>query len=131
MIDVTCAVIFYDNKVLAVQRGTTQDLPGKWEFPGGKVEPSESEEECLVREIREELCLDIKLDRRLHSVEHVYDRHAIRLIPFTATILGGELLLTEHQAHRWLTPESLASIDWAPADWPIVYQLHDIWKSRG
>lgn len=129
MIDVTCAIIFYTNKVLAVQRGPTQDLPGKWEFPGGKMEHNESEEACLIREIREELCLDIQLDRRLSPVEHVYERYAIRLIPFTATIIGGELLLTEHQGHRWLTLESLKSIDWAPADWPIVYQLQEGWKA--
>ncbi|WP_158861160.1 (deoxy)nucleoside triphosphate pyrophosphohydrolase [Lunatibacter salilacus] len=130
MIDVTCAVISYGNKVLAVQRGPTQDLPGKWEFPGGKVEQNESEEECLIREIREELCLDIQLNRRLHPVEHVYDRYTIRLIPFTATILGGKILLTEHQDYTWLSPVNLESIDWAPADLPIVYQLQDNWKSR-
>lgn len=127
MLAVACAVIFSENLVLAVQRGPSQDLPGKWEFPGGKVEPNESEEECLIREIREELCLDIKLEKRLLPVEHIYERHAIRLIPYTATIFGGELLLTEHQGHKWLTRENIDSIDWAPADWPIVYQLQDNW----
>ncbi|HSI75929.1 MAG TPA: (deoxy)nucleoside triphosphate pyrophosphohydrolase [Lunatimonas sp.] len=131
MIDVTCAVIFCSNNILAVQRGPTQDLPGKWEFPGGKVEQNESEQECLIREIREELCLDIQLERRLHPVVHVYDRYAIRLIPFTATIKGGELLLLEHQGYRWLSLENLDSIDWAPADWPIVYQLQDNWEEMG
>lgn len=131
MIDVTCAVISYADKILAVQRGQTQDLHGKWEFPGGKVEDNESEEECLIREIREELCLDIKLDERLHPVEHTYEKYTIRLIPFIATILGGELLLTEHQAYRWLTLDTLESIDWAPADWPIVHQLQKNWKARG
>lgn len=123
MIDVTCAIIFCANKILAVQRGPTQDLPGKWEFPGGKVEKNESEEACLIREIREELSLDIQLNRRLQPVGYVYEKHAIRLIPFTATILGGELLLTEHQGHKWLAVENIDSVDWAPADWAIVYQL--------
>lgn len=131
MLAVACAVIFSENRILTVQRGPSQDLPGKWEFPGGKVEPNESEEECLIREIREELCLDIKLDERLHPVEHTYEKYTVRLIPFIATILGGELLLIEHQAYRWITLETLESIDWAPADWPIVHQLQKNRNARG
>lgn len=129
MLAVACAVIFSRNLVLAVQRGPSQDLHGKWEFPGGKLEHNESEEGCLIREIREELCLDIKLDKRLQPVEHAYERHAIRLIPYTATIIAGELMLTEHQGHKWLSRENIDSIDWAPADWPIVYQLRENWPN--
>lgn len=129
MIDVTCAVIFCDNKILAVQRGPSQDLTGKWEFPGGKVEANESEEACLIREIREELGLGIKLNKRLLSVEYVYEKHTIQLIPFTASILEGELHLTEHSGYKWLSPTKLDSLDWAPADWPIVHQIQNIWKA--
>lgn len=130
MINVSCAVIFYENRILAVQRGLSQDLSGKWEFPGGKVEQNESEEECLIREIKEELGLDIQLGKRLSSVEYAYEKSPIRLIPFIASIFGGELILTEHQAYKWLTPERLDSIDWAPADWPVVYQVQKSCKVR-
>jgi 8-oxo-dGTP diphosphatase len=123
MIAVTCAIIFSRDSVLCVQRGPTQDLPGKWEFPGGKIEPNESEEACLIREVREELGLDIQLNKRLCPVEHVYGSRKILLIPFTATILQGELVLTEHQAYKWLALKNLKTLDWAPADWPIVHQL--------
>ena len=127
MIDVTCAVIFHKNRILAVQRGPSQYLSGKWEFPGGKVEANESEEACLIREVREELGLDIQLNKRLLSVEYVYEKHVIRLIPFTASILGGELHLTEHSGYKWLSPTRLDSLDWAPADWPIVHQIQNRW----
>ena len=130
MINVSCAVIFYENRILAVQRGLSQDLSGKWEFPGGKVEQNESEEECLIREIKEELGLDIQLGKRLSSVEYAYEKSPIRLIPFIASIFGGELILTEHQAYKWLTPERLDSIDWAPEDWPVVYQVQKSCKVR-
>jgi 8-oxo-dGTP diphosphatase len=125
MLAVACAVIFSENLILAVQRGQSQDLPGKWEFPGGKVEPDESEEACLIREIREELGLEIQVGKRLNSVEHDYKKFKIHLIPFVANIVKGEMRLTEHQAYKWLTLDKLDSVDWAPADWPIVNQLQE------
>ncbi len=125
MINVTCAIIFHEGLILAVQRGPSQDMAGMWEFPGGKVEQNESEEACLIREIMEELGLEIQLDKRLACVEHDYKTFKIRLIPYSASILKGEIHLYEHQAYKWLSIDRLDSVNWAAADWPIVCQLQE------
>lgn len=98
-------------------------LPLKWEFPGGKVEPGEDEALAIVREIREELQLDITVCARLEAVEYAYPSFRIRLVPFTAEVAGGELSLLEHAAAKWVSVDELDGYDWAPADVPIVEQL--------
>ncbi|GGC48333.1 hypothetical protein GCM10011386_45690 [Parapedobacter defluvii] len=99
------------------------NLPLKWEFPGGKVEPGEDETLTIVREIKEELNLDIEVMGRLKPVEHDYPTFRIRLIPFMASVTGGELLLEEHADAKWVQVDDLDRYDWAPADVPIVEQL--------
>lgn len=123
MLVVTCAIIIHESKILICQRSSTMNLPLKWEFPGGKVEPGEDEKATIVREIKEELHLDIKVAKRLEPVEHEYPTFRIRLVPFIANVIGGELLLEEHAAAKWVTVEDLDQYDWAPADVPIVEQL--------
>jgi len=123
MLIVTCAIIIRESKILICQRSSTMNLPLKWEFPGGKVEPSEDEETTIVREIKEELHLDIELVKRLKPVEHDYPTFRIRLVPFIANVVGGKLLLEEHADAKWVTADDLDQYDWAPADVPIVEQL--------
>lgn len=121
MIDVSCAIIVNEEgKVLATQRSSTMPLPLKWEFPGGKVEPEETAEESLVREIKEELDVEIRILNRLPDNIHSYDTKTIRLIPFICRITAGQIHLREHQEFRWLTPDELFALDWAEADVPVV-----------
>ncbi|GGC42940.1 NUDIX hydrolase [Parapedobacter defluvii] len=123
MLIVTCAIIIRERKILICQRSSTMNLPLKWEFPGGKVEPGEDEKATIVREIKEELHLDIEVVKRLEPVEHDYPTFRIRLVPFIANVVDGELVLEEHADARWVTVDDLDQYDWAPADVPIVEQL--------
>jgi 8-oxo-dGTP diphosphatase len=117
MIDVTCAIIRNeDNEVLIVRRGEKTDHPFKWEFPGGKKISGESDEECIIREISEELSIDIVICERLNPVEYNYGHKQIRLIPFICDTLDELPLLSEHVAFRWISPEDLANVDFSEAD---------------
>ena len=115
-IKVTCAIITIDGKILAVQRSRIMSLPMKWEFPGGKLEPAETEMECIKREIHEELDIEIEvLDRLLPSV-HPYPTFTIELIPYTANYVSGELKLREHNNYVLVNRDELLTLDWAEAD---------------
>ncbi|MBK8701372.1 MAG: (deoxy)nucleoside triphosphate pyrophosphohydrolase [Saprospiraceae bacterium] len=119
-INVTCAIISFNDKILAVQRSESMKLPLKWEFPGGKIENGESEEECIKREIKEELNLEIELMARLSPSTHHYSDFTINLIPFTANYLSDDIKLTEHKQYVLLNKEELLDLDWAEADIPVV-----------
>jgi 8-oxo-dGTP diphosphatase len=88
IISVTCAIIIYNEKILAVQRGPHMNLPLKWEFPGGKIEKNETEEACIKREIKEELNIEITLLKKLSTSFHEYPNISIELIPFVAQYLS-------------------------------------------
>ncbi|WP_158795983.1 (deoxy)nucleoside triphosphate pyrophosphohydrolase [Pedobacter sp. L105] len=121
MIDVSCALIKGQNgKILVTQRSAEMRLPLKWEFPGGKIEPGETEEACLIREIAEELNVIIKITARMPSFVHDDGRQKIRLIPFLGFILEGEIHLTEHAAYLWCSSYELLQLDWADADVPVL-----------
>lgn len=119
-LEVACAILEHDGKVLAAQRSATMRLPLKWEFPGGKLHPGESAAACLVREVEEELGVVIEVLRALPPCEHRYPDFAVRLHPFVCRYDGGALTLHEHCAVRWLAPEELLSLDWAAADIPVI-----------
>lgn len=128
IIPVTCAIIFHQEKILAAQRSESMDLPGKWEFPGGKIEEGENTEDCLVREIQEELDVQIKILESLAPREFSYSGgKIIRLIPFMATLESFVFNLLEHEQIAWLGKEELFSVDWAEADLPIVHELQEKW----
>jgi 8-oxo-dGTP diphosphatase len=95
-------------------------LADKWEFPGGKVEPGESPEAALIRELREELDIDVEILRPLTPVIWDYGRGPIRLIPFICRIMNGEPEALDHAEVRWVAPGSLHELDWAEADGPIL-----------
>ncbi len=117
MINVTCAIIRNEeNEVLVVQRGEKSDHPFKWEFPGGKLKEKETEEECIIREIREELSMDIVICRRMTDTEYDYGIKQIRLIPFVCDTLDEIPFLSEHIAYKWIDPADLKNVDFSEAD---------------
>jgi 8-oxo-dGTP diphosphatase len=120
---VTCAIIFFGEKILAVQRSRSMNQPMKWEFPGGKIEPGETEEQCIVREIREELNIEIRITGRLKPNTHDYGAYMINLIPFLAEYVSGEIKLKEHSHYVLMSMDELRKPDWAPADLPVVAQF--------
>jgi 8-oxo-dGTP diphosphatase len=121
MIEVTCAIIVAeDGKVLVAQRSENMTHPLKMEFPGGKIESGEAAEQCLIREIKEELDVDIQILAELTSNEHVYPGFSIKLIPFVCRITDGNILLKEHAAYAWLPNSELPELDWVAADVPVV-----------
>ena len=120
MINVTCGIILKDTKVLVTQRSEKMQLPLKWEFPGGKIELNETAEMCICRELKEELDIEIKILKRLKSKPFHYDSFSINLIPFVAGLICGDVILKEHKDFKWLTIDQLGSLDWAPADIPVL-----------
>lgn len=117
---VACALIEKEGRILLAQRKEGMKLGLKWEFPGGKLEEGESVEECIVREIREELNLDIAVLYRMKENYHSYEYAGIHLFPCVCVVTGGELLLRDHAEVRWITPEEIFSYDLAEADIPVA-----------
>ncbi len=121
MINVSCAIIVNKkNEVLVTQRSLLMKWPLKWEFPGGKIEKDETAEECLKREIKEELCLEINIKHALDQFLHRYEDFTVNLIPFICEIKSGEIELTQHADYLWLMPNKLFDLDWAEADIPVI-----------
>jgi 8-oxo-dGTP diphosphatase len=117
---VACAVIEQEGKVLAAQRSATMTLPLKWEFPGGKIEAGESPEECLIRELKEELGVSVFIGAALSPATHVYADLTVTLYPFTCRLSGGLITMHEHHALKWIEPERMQELDWAAADLPVI-----------
>lgn len=129
-IPVVGAVILRDGDVLCVQRGPHGSLPGLWEFPGGKIESSESPREALQREIDEELLCEVEVGDEVVTTRYEYDFAVIILTTFFCTLKTGTPRLTEHSAEKWLKPDQLNSLEWAPADVPAVEKIALLASSR-
>jgi 8-oxo-dGTP diphosphatase len=123
MLNVTCAIILRDTKVLATQRSETMRHPLRWEFPGGKIEPGETPEECLRREILEELGIPLRITKSLPSQQHHYKDFSINLMPFLCEYVSGEVVLAEHKEYRWCSKAELVLLEWAEADRLILEVL--------
>lgn len=123
MLNVTCAIIKVGNEILVTQRSEKMKLPLKWEFPGGKVEESENEIECIKREIKEEINIEIDVLKRLSNSIYDYGTFKINLIPFLANYSSGEIVLAEHKDFKLLDKSELLNLDWAEADLPIVEEF--------
>ncbi|MBT3256126.1 MAG: (deoxy)nucleoside triphosphate pyrophosphohydrolase [Deltaproteobacteria bacterium] len=119
-IHVSCAIIRKGDLTLAVQRNARMSLPLKWEFPGGKIEKNETPEECLRRELEEELALNVEVGEALKPMTHAYQAFTVVLHPFICGIRSGEIVLHEHAAFVWLSPSKLPELDWAEADRPVL-----------
>jgi 8-oxo-dGTP diphosphatase len=128
-IRVVAAVIFHGGKIYATQRGygAWRDY---WEFPGGKIEPGETPEEALIREIREELDLEITVLGHLCDVEYDYPEFHLSMQCFRCEITSGEPKLLEHEAARWLGREELGTVNWLPADRNILPDIEKNWPAE-
>jgi 8-oxo-dGTP diphosphatase len=122
---VAAAVILQDDKILCVQRKESKFkyISKKWEFPGGKIEPNETSEETIKREIQEELNISISVRNHLLQVKHTYPDFRLIMETFLCKIENGEIQLNEHIDAKWLTLNELLDLDWAAADIPIVQKL--------
>lgn len=124
MIEVVCAVLEDGNgRFLACQRPFGKHLGGLWEFPGGKIDPGESAQAALIREIFEELAIEIEVDRALQAVVCNYGVKRIRLHPFRCRIVRGEPHPVEHERIVWCAAEEFAALEWAEADLPILEEI--------
>ena len=126
---VACAIIERDGKVLSTQRSESMNLPLKWEFPGGKINDGELPEECLKRELHEELGVEVSVGQALKLVTHRYPTFIVTLYPFICKITAGDIELREHKAFTWILPEKLHELDWAQADAPVINEYLEIHKS--
>ena len=119
---VAAAVIRNGGRIFATQRGYGEFKDG-WEFPGGKIEPGETSQEALAREIREELDADITGGRLIETVEYDYPNFHLSMDCFWCELNSQELVLREHEDARWLAADELYSVDWLPADIGIIGKI--------
>ena len=124
-IDVVAVVIRDGGRILATERGYG-DFKGGWEFPGGKMEPGETPEAAVVREIEEELRVTVRPTAFIETVEYDYPTFHLTMHCFMCEVVSGEITLTEHLAMKWLTKETLETVDWLPADVSVVRKLEEM-----
>lgn len=127
-IKVVAAVIRDKNRIFATQRGYGE-FKDQWEFPGGKIEEGESEEEALKREIMEELNTSIIVEKKIDTIEYDYPSFHLTMSIFWCSFEEGELTLVEHEAALWLEKESLDSVSWLPADLIIIPKIKEYLSS--
>ena len=121
-IEVVAAIIRKEGRIFATQRGYGE-WKDWWEFPGGKMEPGETPEEALKREIREELSTEIRVDELLCTVEYEYPNFHLTLHCYLCSLVTEALHLNEHEAARWLANDELDSVKWLPADREVIEKM--------
>ena len=124
-IEVVAAILHRDGAYFATQRGYGE-FEGMWEFPGGKIEPGESREVALKREIQEELGVDIAIENLLYTTEYDYPSFHLTMHCYLCSIASGEIELREHKSARWLRPEEFGSVEWLPADKDVISRLNNL-----
>ena len=127
VIEVVAAVIYKDGAYFTTQRGYGE-FEGMWEFPGGKIEEGETAEFALMREIQEELGIDITIDKFLCTTEYDYPSFHLTMHCYLCGIKAGEIELREHKSARWLRPEELGSVEWLPADKEVIENIKVYYK---
>tara|TARA_Y100001970_G_C14204157_1_gene842898 strand:- start:1830 stop:2204 length:375 start_codon:yes stop_codon:yes gene_type:complete len=120
---VTAAVLKKEGKYLIAKRKKNDILGGLWEFPGGKIEEGETAEECLKREIKEELNIIVEVNELILSKIHKYPRGYFELIAFKVKYISGKIILNEHDDYKWVTYKQLKMYNFSPADIPIIDKL--------
>ena len=128
-VKVAAAIIVHNNQIFATQRGYGEFKDG-WEFPGGKIELGETAQEALVREIKEELDVEIEVEDFLETVEYDYPKFHLSMDCFFCRIRSGALVLKEHEAAKWLTEEELDSVAWLPADKGLIEGIRRYVRER-
>lgn len=121
-VKVVAAIIRDGDKIFATQRGYGE-FKGGWEFPGGKIEAGETPQKALVREVREELETEITVGELIDTIEYDYPTFHLLMDCFWTEIVSGDLVLTEHEAAKWLTNETLDSVAWLPADISLIEKI--------
>ena len=125
---VTAALIREGEKILIAQRGRSKRFGWQWEFPGGKVRRDETPEDCLRREIKEELNLEIKVEDHFCTVRHKYPDFNIELIAFWCSIVGGTLRLEDHEQVRWVSVSEMNQYTFVQADLNVIEALAEDWQ---
>lgn len=123
-IKVVAAIIQKENKILATKRGYGEFI-NMWEFPGGKIESGETKEQAIVREIKEELNIEINVDKFAIDIEYQYPNFYLFMSCFMCSIKEGSIELLEHNDGRWITKEELNTLNWLPADIDAVNYLKE------
>ena len=121
-IRVVAAVIRSEDKIFATARGYGE-FKGQWEFPGGKIEPEETPQEALVREIQEELDVKTEVGDLIDTIEYDYPQFHLSMDCFWCEIVSGNLVLKEHESARWLTKKQLNDVKWLPADVTLIEKI--------
>lgn len=136
VVDVAAGLIIKESKVLVARRKAGLHMAGFWEFPGGKIEANETPEQCLIRELKEELGIEVKIGPFIGQNTHHYSDKTVRLMAFQVEHVSGEFELTEHDELKWLNYAELGSVNWAPADIPLLdhfkthLNLHDFYQQN-
>ncbi|WP_025764076.1 (deoxy)nucleoside triphosphate pyrophosphohydrolase [Dyadobacter tibetensis] len=125
VVRVPCAIIEHDGLVLAAQRSAHLSFPLKWEFPGGKQEKYENDEQTLDREIREELDVEVSIIHKLPDTVKDQGWREIVLVPFVCRLKTFEMTLSEHEKILWLHPDNLGELDWTEGDWDIIQSYRE------
>jgi len=125
-IEVVAAVIKSGNKYLCCKRGPKGETALKWEFPGGKIELGETHREALHRELKEELSLEVEIDKLLITITHQYKTFHLTMHCYVCTAGSTNYYLHEHVEARWLSKEEMSKLDWADADIPVLKKLSNV-----
>ncbi len=126
-IEVVAAIIIKDGKLFTTQRGYG-DFKDGWEFPGGKMEPGETPQEALARELREELEIKVEVGKLVKTIKYEYPKFFLTMHCFLTTIKQGTPNLLEHEDARWVTKEEIDSVAWLPADLEVIPEIKKIMK---